>query len=180
MKYSKVRAYKYKLEEPEITQTKIIGTEFDTRYMSMLDDGTFLEKYGYTWDGSSIPHKKKIRALSFLNPLVWVRIKDAYDADRYCKTASLVHDGLSQAMREGWLDKAWKQEADLLYETMCFEDRMEVWELKTKTKNKTPKKRIKYENKVYRWAKKRYWALRKFGNVGIEPEKNPRNKIYEV
>ena len=147
MKYSKVKAYKYKLEEPETRTTDIPNYEFDNRYMSMLDDGTLLVKYGYAWDGSSIPHKKLWRVLSF-----WI-----YDADRYCKKASLFHDALCQAMREGLLPTAWKDTADRLYREMCIEGGLSR-----------------------RRANMRYKTLRKFGDVGIQPEKKPRNKIYEV
>ena len=147
MKYSKIRAYKYKLEEGYIRQTDIVGYEFDTRYYSMLDDGMFLVKYGYAWDGSSIPYKKLIRVLS-----LW-----QYNGDRYCKEASLVHDALCQAIREGQLPPEYKLQADMLYRLMCIEGGMRI-----------------------KWAKRRYYALRKFGNSGIQPEKEPRNKIYDT
>ncbi len=147
MKYSKVKAYKYKLEESEIRMTGIMGYDFNTRYMTMLDDGRLLVKRGYAWDGSSIPYKRLLRVLSFF----------IYDADRYCKIASLIHDALCQAMREGLLSATWKKTADSIYCGMCMEGGMS-------------RKR----------ANIRYRALRKFGDVGIKPEKNPRNKIYEV
>lgn len=160
MKYSKVRAYKYKVEEPEIRQTDITGYNFDNRYYSMLDSGTLLVKYGYAWNGSSVPYKRLLRVLS-----LWI-----YDADRYCKTASLIHDALCQAMREGQLKKVCKEKADILFRQMCIEGR------KAKTKRLTPKK-IK---KINKWAQRRYWALRKFGDAGIKPETEPRNKIYDT
>jgi len=160
MKYSKVKTYKYKLEANYLRETGITGYDFSTRYYTMLDDGTFLVKYGYAWDGSSIPHKGLLRILSF-----WT-----YDADRYCKEASLLHDALCQAMREGQLGKEWKVIADQLYEKMCIEGR------KAKTKNITPQKL----KKIRKWAERRYWALREFGDKGVEPEKQPRNKIYDT
>ena len=157
MKYSHTKHYKYKLEENEVRQTSISGLSFDTRYYSMLDDGTFLVKYSYAWNGSSIPHKGKIRVISFLNPFVWVRIKDAYDADRYCKIASLIHDALCQAIREGLIASRFKVNADLLYTEMCIDGGMGI-----------------------KQAERRFKALRKFGDSGIRPEKNPRNRIYDT
>ena len=168
MKYSYTRHYKFKLEEAEVRQTGITGFEFDTRYYTMLDDGTFLLKKSYAWDGSSIPHKELLIALSL----------EIYDPDKYCKVPSLVHDGLCQAMREGLIPVCYKDDADLLYRDMCIEYRMKMWEIETK--KKTDKKRAKYIRKVKKWANRRYWALQEFGDGGIKPEKNPRNKIYDT
>ena len=147
MKYSLTKHYKYKLEENYLRETNITGFTFDTPYYSMLDDGKFLVKKSYTWDGSSVPHKKLIRVLS-----LWT-----YNPDRHCKIASLIHDALCQAMREGLLLARYKLQADMLYQDMCLEGGMGG-----------------------KQAMKRYWALRKFGNSGIEPEENPRNKIYDT
>ena len=147
MKYSHVKPYKYKLEENFVRQTNIVGFNFDTHYYSMLDDGTFLVKKGYAWDGSTIPYKGLLRIAS-----LWL-----YDPDKYCKVASLVHDGLCQAIREGLLPKGWKYNADSLYQIMCEEGGMS-----------------------WKQANRRFKALRKFGDVGIKPEKNLRNKIYDT
>ena len=171
MKYSKVKAYKFKLEENFVRKTGIVGFNFDTRYYSMLDDGTFMNKYGYCWDGSSIPYKKYMKILIKLH---------IYDPDKYCKDGSNIHDGICQAIREGLIPATYKYEADLLYQKMCIEGRMAFWELHTKPKKKTEKKRVKYKEKTRKWAAKRYWALRKFGDVGIKPEKHARNKIYDT
>jgi hypothetical protein len=147
MKYSLTKHYKYKLEETYTTQTNITGVEFDTPYISMLDNGQFFVKKGYAWDGSSIPHKKLLRVLSL----------GFYDPDKYCKIASLVHDALCQAMREGLLDKEYKYDTDNLYYAMCIDGGMSA-----------------------RQALRRLNALCKFGDIGIEPEEHPRNKIYKV
>ncbi len=80
-----------------------------------------------------------------------------YNPDKYCKVASLLHDALCQAMRVKLLPKTCKPVADWLYRTMCIEGGMSK-----------------------RQAKMRYKALRKFGDAGITPEKNPRNRIYET
>ncbi len=147
MKYSLTKHYKYKLEVTEMRETLIWGFEFNTKYMAMLDNGQLFVKKGYAWDGSSIPFKKTLRFFSF----------GFYDADRYCKTASLIHDALCQAIREGLIPKHRKQVIDFLYRTMCIEGGLSE-----------------------RRAILRYNALRRFGDVGIEPEKNPRNKIFET
>ncbi len=177
MKYSYVKHYKFKLEETEMRETLILGFEFNTRYMAMLDNGQFFAKYSYIWDGSSIPYKKMLRVLS-----LWL-----YDADKYCKIAGLIHDGLCQAIREGLLPKHLKEKIDLLYRTMCIEGRMAAYEKKLEEKlakkptiltKKIEKKRQQYKKKTERWAERRYKALRRFGDVGIEPEKNPRNQIF--
>ena len=147
MKYSLTKHYKYKLEETEMRETLIWGFEFNTPYMAMLDNGQLFVKKGYAWDGSSIPFKKIFRVLSL----------GMYDPDRYCKIASLIHDALCQAIREGFIPKHRKQVIDFLYRTMLIEGGMSE-----------------------RRAILRYNALRRFGDVGIEPEKNPRNKIFET
>ncbi len=77
-----------------------------------------------------------------------------WDSDKFCKTASLFHDALCQLMREDLLGKAYKQYIDNLYRTMLIESGMSKWQ-----------------------ANLRYLALRKFGNAGIQKEKNPRGKI---
>jgi len=147
MKYSLTKHYKYKLEEEFVQDTGITGYEFDTKYMAMFENGRFLVKKSYSWDGSSIPHKKLLQIVSI----------GIYDPDKYCKKASLIHDGLCQAMREGLLPKKLKQAADKLYRIMCIEGGMSVSR-----------------------ATDRYFFLRKFGDKGIEPEKKPRNKIYDT
>ncbi len=77
-----------------------------------------------------------------------------WDSDKYCKIASLFHDILCQLIREGLLDKKYKPYIDKLYRTMLIEGGMSKWQ-----------------------ANLRYLALRKFGNAGIQKEKNPRGKI---
>jgi len=147
MKYSLTEHYKYKLEATEMRQIGITGYEFDNRYMKLLDNGQLFVQAGYAWDGSSIPHKKLFQRLSL----------GLYDPDKYCKVASLIHDALCQAMREGLLPATFKLRADYLYWKMCIEGGMSKGQ-----------------------AARRYKALRKFGDVGIQPEKNPRNKIYDT
>ncbi len=146
MKYSYTRHYKYKLEETEKRRIYFEGVAFSSRYVSMDDAGLLVVHAGYAWDGSSVPYKKLFKVLSL----------GIYDADKYCKPASLIHDALCQAMREGLLPKVWKRSADQLYHIMCIKGGMSR-----------------------RQARRRYEVLRKFGDVGIKPEKNPRNKVFE-
>jgi len=164
MKYSEVKAYKYKLEENFMWDTGINLYYFDNSYYKMYTSGTFLIKKSYSWDGSSVPHKKVLRFASL----------GFYDPDRYCKEASLIHDGLCQAMREGLLPKKCKLQADLLYEKMCVLGYIQYMK---KKKKKVTKKKLE---RAERWAKRRYWALREFGAKGIELEKHPRNTIYDT
>ena len=139
MQYRKTKGYKYLLVEEERLQVTIPGT-IDHKYI-VLDMGEMIIKTGYAWDGSSIPLKKWFK---------WV-----WDSDRYCKTASLVHDALSQLMREGLLDKSYKEYADGLYKDMCIAGGMGKWQ-----------------------AGLRYKGLRASGNWGITKRKNPRGKVF--
>lgn len=146
MKYSMATHYKFKLEKNYSCWIGIFGYEFHNRYMSLAPEGNFVQKYGYMWDGSSIPYKKLLRILSL----------GFYDPDKYCKIASLVHDGICQAIREGRIDAKEKPQADLLYYSMIIEGGMSK-----------------------KQAKRRYKAIRKFGDRGIKPEDKPRNTIFD-
>ncbi len=140
MKYIELKGYDYKLAAPEIVQVGIFDT-ISHEYL-LLCDGMLTLKKDYAWDGSSIPLKKLYK---------WLR-----DVDKYCKIASLVHDGLCQLMREELLPRTHKQYADDLYRRMCIEYGMKKWE-----------------------ADLRYWALRKFGDPFIQKEENPRDRVLE-
>ncbi len=142
MEYSLVRKYKYKLEA-DYAITISIDHDCHNSYIS-LDKQKLLLKKGYVWDGSSVPLKRFIPK--------WL-----FDSDKYCKTASLVHDSLCQLMREELLPKARKEQADKIYRNMCLDGGMGK-----------------------RQANLRFWALRKFGDGGIEKEKYPRNMIFEI
>lgn len=142
MKYSLVKKYKYKLAEDYKTYVDLPVNAYND-YIS-LDEGVLIVKKGYLWDGSSIPLKRFIP--------VWV-----YDFDKYCKEASVTHDGLSQLMREGLLPKQYKEYIDGLYRDMCIGGGLSK-----------------------RNADRRYEWLRKFGDPYIEKEENPRNKIFET
>lgn len=76
--------------------------------------------------------------------------------DRHAKESSLRHDTGYQAIREGRLPESRKLRLDINYRNKCIEDGMSVWV-----------------------AQKQFEVLQsRFGDAGIKPEKNPRNKIY--
>ena len=140
MKYRELTGYKYELLEDMRFNIPGITEQSHNDYIS-LDNGNLIIKERYAWDGSSIPSKKVLKRFG-------------WDADKFCKTASLVHDAFCQLMREGLLDKKYKQYADSLYRDMCILGGMGK-----------------------RQADIRYWALRKFGDRGIQKRKNPRGKV---
>lgn len=139
MKYRETKGYKYLLEEDEHIEVLIPGI-IDHKYIK-LDEGELIVKKGYAWDGSSIPLKKILKLIG-------------WDADKYCKTASLIHDALCQLMREALLSKKHKEYIDALYRKMCIAGGMGK-----------------------RQANLRYKALRKAGNWGITKRANPRGQI---
>jgi len=107
MKYSKVKAYKYKLEETEANIVMLPNCE-GNGYVRITEEYLMIQK-GYLWDGSSIPGKKWLQRLSL----------GFYDPDKYCKDASLKHDALCQLMREGLLDRKHKEHIDRMYRNDC-------------------------------------------------------------
>ena len=141
MKYSKTKGYKYKLEADEKILLSITADAYNG-YIS-LDKGILIIKKAYLWDGSSIPFKKYLGGL--------------WDFDKYCKRASLVHDAISQLMREGLLSKDFKEYADGLYRDMCIKGGMRIGT-----------------------ANRRYKYLRKFGDPYIQREKHTRDEIFEI
>jgi len=108
MKYSKVKAYKYKLESKEEFKIVLPDCGVIDGYLNLQDNTISIAK-GYAWDGSSVPFKKTLQVLSL----------GFYDPDKYCKQASLVHDALCQLMREGQLHRKYKQYIDEVYRGMC-------------------------------------------------------------
>ena len=150
MKYSETKGYKYILREDfRIKIPGLADVQCHNDFIS-LDHGNLIIKDGYAWDGSSIPLKKYIRWIGLTLTLGIIDV----DADKFCKTASLVHDAFCQLMREGLLDKKHKAYVDKFYMYMCMAGGMGK-----------------------RQARLRYKCLRKFGDPGIEKRKNPRGKI---
>ena len=143
MKYRETRGYKFILESVERTLVPgLQGITVRNKYIR-LDNGVLTNYKNYAWDGSSIPLKKWFK---------WI-----WDADKYCKIASLTHDALCQLMREGLLDRKYKEYIDGLYRDMCVQGGMSA----------------KQANRRYRW-------LRRFGDPYIQPEENPRGTVFEV
>lgn len=146
MKIRELDGYKYETLENGVWAIDLPDCRGNS-YFAFIHKGELITRSNYAWDGSSIPYKKFLRVLSF----------GLYDADRYCKEASLKHDALCQLMREGYLDRKHKQYIDDLYRRDCIAAGMPVWQ-----------------------ANLRYKALRKFGDKYIQPEKKPRGKIIEI
>ena len=142
MKYRETRGYKYLLVADERLRVDI-HRRISHKHIRLNFDGDLTIKQGYAWDGSTIPFKKWFK---------WL-----WDADKYCKIASLVHDALCQLMREGLLSKTYKPYIDKLYRNTCIRDGMGK-----------------------RQANLRYRALRLAGNWGITKRKNPRGQVKDA
>lgn len=141
MRYRLTKGYKYILESIERVKVQLPDSK-GNRFIK-IKEGVLTIRKNYAWDGSSVPLKKWFK---------WI-----YDADRYCKKASLTHDALCQLMREGLLDRKYKEYIDGLYRDMCILGGMGK-----------------------RQANLRYKFLRRFGDPYIQPEKNPRGRVFEV
>ena len=137
-----LRGYKY--DTVDMMQFGVVLPDCKgNKYVSIKNGFLYFNPH-YAYDGSSVPFKR------FVPKWLW-------DFDKFCKIASLVHDGICQLMREYFLDKKHKEYADELYRRMSIEGGMSKWDANT-----------------------RYWFLRKFPNKGITKEKNPRGKIIEI
>ena len=144
MEYRELKGYKYELmaaikveiELPDVT----LSNNAINPYIR-LRNGVLTVKKHYCWDGSSVPFKK------YTPKWLW-------DSDKFCKTASLIHDALCQLMREDLLFKGYKPYIDYLYRVMIIKNGMSKWQ-----------------------ANLRCLALRKFGDKGIQKEENPRGRI---
>jgi hypothetical protein len=71
-------------------------------FYSIFSDGTVIAHPGYAWDFDSGPARDS----------------------RKSKRASLVHDVLCQAIKEGLLDPGWRDQADAEYYRLLREDKM--------------------------------------------------------
>ncbi len=145
IKYSHVKKWLFKLEA-DYEVAVDFDVDCDTGYIS-LDKQTLKIKKNYCWDGSSIPFKKILRFASL----------GIYNADRYCKEASLVHDAFCQLIREGLMSMSFKYKVDMYYRNMCILGGLSV-------------KRADF----------RFEKLRKYGDKFVERDNRPRNKIYET
>jgi hypothetical protein len=128
MKYRETKYYKYQLMGDEVfSMMEFSSIEYSSRFIR-IEDGTLRVKKFYAWDGSSVPGKKYIK---------WI-----WDCDRFCKTASLIHDSLYQIIREKDLSEDYRLRADVIYRKRCIRAGMKEWQ-----------------------ANLRFWALRKWGST---------------
>jgi len=139
--YRILDGYKYELAEPVIVQTGILeqvcqlhSEELDHLYIRLHADGQLFINKRYAWDGASgIPDNKNVMR------------------------ASLVHDALYQLMREGLLDREFREAADDELRQICLEDGV---------------------GKFSAWC---IWkAVRLFAEKASLPEKKPRGQIVEI
>ena len=105
MKYSKLKGYKYKLEEDVIVQLKFISGTIDHPFVTLDALSLLTIKKGYTWDGAS-----------FIT----------FDTKSSMKS-SLVHDALYQMMREGLLSRDYRNYVDELLRDISIEEGMWKW-----------------------------------------------------
>jgi hypothetical protein len=92
--------HKYHLDKDASYPVNIPG-KFKNAFME-LSDGILTMHAGYEWDGASGPA---------IDTVTIIR-------------ASCFHDGLYQALREGWLPKSMRKAADKVLKKICLEDRM--------------------------------------------------------
>ena len=101
--YHRVPGYKYATNSPYKLQTKITPPhDIVSDYIWLSASGMLWIKAGYAWDGCS---------------------SIAID-DKTNQRAGLVHDAFYQLMREGYLDRSWRKDADKLFYECCREDGM--------------------------------------------------------
>jgi len=139
MKYRKLKGYKYELMEyvrqpvdvPDTPKAMSIGFQ----YYLYISNGILVIKKHYAWDGPSGP---TIDTKSFM-------------------LGSLVHDALYQLMREGFLDRKYRNYADKLLRQICLVNGM---------------------SKLRAWYV--YQAVKLFGKRTSLPRKNPRGQILEA
>lgn len=120
--------YEYQLVESYVHQLKTpIRPEafIDAKLIRLDTSGELYILEGYAWDGPSGP---------------------AFDTPAFMR-ASLVHDALYQLMRENYLPKSWRDEADEELRLTCLEDGM--WKIRAS------------------WC---YAAVRKFGGPAASEE----------
>ena len=103
MKYRRLKGYKYQLAQ---SFTYDLPAGFDglieeTDYIILVNNRLMI-KEGYAWDGPSGP---TIDSKTFMR-------------------ASLVHDALYQLMREGWIDRSLRIEADRVLRDICIDNGM--------------------------------------------------------
>ena len=95
--------YKYQLVNDYSVQIAILpANPIDTELFSLTTDGWLTIRHGYAYDGPSGP---------------------TIDTPDFMR-GSLVHDVLYQMIREGYLEKNWRDDADRELRKICIEDGM--------------------------------------------------------
>ncbi|TVO75149.1 hypothetical protein [Sedimenticola selenatireducens] len=100
--YRSIKGYKYELAGPAETESGIIGLDLETEYLKLQNDGLFLARKGYCWDGPSGP---------------------SVDTKTFMR-GSLFHDAGYQLIRMGLLPIDYKSQIDDLLKRICLEDGM--------------------------------------------------------
>ena len=98
MQYMKRKKYKYKLHKHYYIKVDIETTDkFNTnKWLGINSDGELYIYEGYTWDGATC-------AINTRNFMI----------------GSLVHDALYQLIREGIIDKSYKDKCDRILHDIC-------------------------------------------------------------
>ena len=95
--------YKYQLDTSYSVITSIMPKEcIDTEFIKLYPNGTLLIRKDYAWDGPSGP---------------------TVDTKNFMR-GSLTHDALYQIIRQGYLPRASRLQADLELKRICLEDGM--------------------------------------------------------
>jgi len=134
MKYRLLGNYKYQNLDTITIQTEIKIGNIGNSYININSDGLLTISKGYSWDGPSGP---TIDTKTFMR-------------------GSLIHDALYQLMRDGYINRKYRDYSDKLLKQICIEDGM---------------------NKFRSWYI--YTSLKWFGNKNAEPNKKYK-KIYRI
>lgn len=94
--------FKYQLTEDYSIQTKILGYEFENRFIKLTLDGLLTLKEGWAWNGVS-------------------GFKDIKKMMR----ASCVHDSIYWLINYKVIPKSYKHHGDKLFEEICIEDKLD-------------------------------------------------------
>lgn len=100
-----LKGVKYVLSEDYVVQLPIVGVRIIDEWFRLTEFGHLTIFAGFAWDGASGP--------TF----------DTKDSMR----ASLVHDVLCIAMRDGRLDFAHQDQVNAIFKQHCIEDGMAPW-----------------------------------------------------
>ena len=133
MTYRKLEGYKYELLT-DVMYPVLAGVFIESDYINLVN-GILTVKKHYCWDGPSGP---------------------TFDTKTFMR-GSLIHDALYQLIREGLLDKKYRDYADKLLRVICLDDGM---------------------SKFRAWYV--YHSVRMFAGGGIKKKKKPRGQIVTI